>query len=151
MAGRAGGQCVAFLAGRTAQGYLGRRTTPEQMTMAEPKTHTGGCHCGHVRYQVTTDLSQVIACNCSICSKRGLLLTFVSPEQFSLRSNGATLCDYQFHKHVIHHRFCPVCGVESFAEGLTPDGRKMVAVNVRCLDNVDLAALTPLPFDGKSL
>jgi hypothetical protein len=30
------------------------------------------------------------------------------------------------------------------------DGSNMVAVNVRCLDDVDIETLTPTPFDGKS-
>ena len=48
--------------------------------MAMMRTYTGGCHCGQVRYEVTTDLAAVVSCNCSICTKRGLLLNFVSPE-----------------------------------------------------------------------
>ena len=120
--------------------------------MPEPKTYTGGCHCGAVRYEVQADLGQVIACNCSICSKRGLVLTFVTPDRFKLLSGADTLKDYQFNKKVIHHVFCPSCGIESFAHGTAPGGdNKKYAVNVRCLDGVDVAALKPAPFDGRSL
>jgi hypothetical protein len=120
--------------------------------MPEPKTYTGGCHCGAVRYEATTDLTQVVACNCSICTKRGLIFTFVPEEQFKLLSGGDILKEYLFNKKVIHHMFCPTCGVEAFANGTVPgSGKKMVAVNVRCLDGVDLAALEPKPFDGRSL
>jgi hypothetical protein len=59
--------------------------------------------------------------------------------------------DYQFHKRAIHRQFCPTCGVESFARGNHPDGSEMIAVNVRCLESVDVAALNPMPFDGKKL
>jgi hypothetical protein len=111
----------------------------------------GGCHCGAVRYEVTTDLEKVISCNCSICVKRGSLLTFVPAGEFKLLSGEGTLTDYQFGRKTIHHLFCPSCGIESFAKGQMPDGTKMVAVNVRCLDGVDLASLDPKPFDGKSL
>jgi hypothetical protein len=34
--------------------------------------------------------------------------------------------------------------------GTAPDGRKMAAINVRCLDGVDVFALKPRPVDGKS-
>ena len=61
-------------------------------------TCTGGCHCGNVRYEVTTDLSQVVACNCSICMKRGVLWTFAAPEKFALRAGADDLADYQFGK-----------------------------------------------------
>ena len=119
--------------------------------MAELRKYAGACHCGEVRYEVTSDLKQVTMCNCSICSKRGLLLTFVAPEQFTLLSGEDVLSDYQFNKKHVHHLFCPACGVESFAKGTAPDGRTMYAVNVRCLDGVDLSTLTLSPFDGKSL
>jgi hypothetical protein len=113
--------------------------------------HGGGCHCGTVRYEVETDLGRVMSCNCSICQKRGALLTFVPASQFTLLSGGDALTDYQFNKKIVHHLFCGTCGVGSFARGRGPDGSEMVAVNVRCLDNVDVAALTITPFDGKSL
>src|SRR5947209_6999302 len=122
---------------------------PER-TMAQTKTFTGGCHCGSVRYRVTTDLAHVIACNCSHCAIKGLLLTFVPPAQFELLSGADALSDYQFNRKVIHHLFCPACGVESFARGRKPDGTEMVAINARCLDGVDVAALTLVPFDGAS-
>ena len=54
--------------------------------MPEAKTYQGGCHCGKVNYAVTTDLAETIACNCSICTKRGIVWTFVSPPQFTLQS-----------------------------------------------------------------
>jgi hypothetical protein len=41
--------------------------------------------------------------------------------------------------------------VAAFSRGITPKGNEMVAVNVRCLDDVDLSVLTPTPFDGRSL
>ena len=31
------------------------------------------------------------------------------------------------------------------------EGAEMVAVNVRCLDDVDIASLKLVPFDGRSL
>ncbi len=117
--------------------------------MAEANTHSGGCHCGRVRFEAATDLSTVIACNCSICSKKGLMLTFVPDEAFRLVDGYDFLVDYQFNKHVIHHLSCGRCGVEPFARGTAPDGKAMVAVNVRCLDGVDLDAVTPTPFNGR--
>jgi hypothetical protein len=119
--------------------------------MTEARNYSGGCHCGEIRYDVTADLASVVACNCSICQKRGALWTFVPPEQFALRAGAEDLRDYQFGKRISHHFFCPHCGVGSFSRGTAPDGREMVAVNVRCLDDVDIGALTVTPFDGRSL
>ena len=125
--------------------------TTEDNEMAEAKTYDGGCHCGKVRYQVVTDPTEAIACNCSQCARHGLWLTFASPEEFRLLSGEGSLVDYRFNKKVIHHLFCRDCGVESFARGKTKDGREVFAVNIRCLDGVDISALSPKPFDGKSL
>jgi hypothetical protein len=119
--------------------------------MPETKTYTGGCHCGEVRFEVTTDLSGVAACNCSLCQKRGALWSFVPSEHFGLRAGAEDLKDYQFGKKTIHHLFCGQCGVGAFSRGKNPKGEEMIAVNVRCLDDVDIAALTPTPFDGRSL
>lgn len=118
--------------------------------MTEGKKYTGGCHCGRVRYEVTAELDGVISCNCSICSKKGTLLTFVPADRFKLLA-GEGLTDYQFHRNVIHHLFCSTCGVESFATGKGVDGGTMYAVNVRCLDDVELSSLKVRHFDGRSL
>ncbi|HVY39914.1 MAG TPA: GFA family protein [Polyangia bacterium] len=120
--------------------------------MSEPqKTYEGGCQCGRVRYDVRLDLSQpVISCNCSMCGRAGTLLTFVPASQFTLKSGGESLTNYQFNKHVIHHLFCSVCGIKSFARGVGRDGGEQVAVNVRCLDDVDLDALKIQKFDGRA-
>jgi hypothetical protein len=119
--------------------------------MAETKTYSGGCHCGKVRYEVTTDLSGVIECNCSICSKKASLLAFVPPTQFKLLSGEGELGDYQFRTRSIHHLFCKTCGIHSFARGTDPGGNEMRAVNVRCLDDVDPSTVQRTPFDGRKL
>lgn len=119
--------------------------------MSEARTRAGGCHCGRVRFEVTGELGQVVSCNCSICTKRGLLLVFVPVERFALLSGQDRLADYQFGRRRVHHLFCTECGVESFGRGTAPDGSEMVAVNVRCLDGVDLGAITPIPFNGRDL
>jgi hypothetical protein len=118
--------------------------------MSEATTRTGGCHCGKVRYEVKIDLEQpVLSCNCSMCGRAGTYLTFVPAQQFTLRSGDDTLTDYQFNKKHIHHLFCSTCGIKSFARGTGPNGAQMVAVNARCLDDVDLGALNVKPYDGK--
>lgn len=120
--------------------------------MSENNTFEGGCHCGAVRYQVSgLDLSSTITCNCSRCAKLGSVLSFVPIESFNLISGEDKLTDYQFNKKVIHHLFCNICGVQSFSRAVGPDGVATVAVNVRCLDDVDIDSLSPQKFDGKNI
>jgi hypothetical protein len=119
--------------------------------MTEAKNYTGGCHCGEVRFEVTADISSVVSCNCSLCTKRGALWCFVPAEQFALRAGAEDVKDYQFGKKSLHHLFCAQCGVGAYSTGVAPDGRDTVAVNVRCIDDVDLSALRITTFDGRSL
>jgi len=114
------------------------------------QTYSGGCQCGAVRYDVSMELGDVIACNCSRCGRLGSLLAFAPAQNFTLKSGEDALTDFQFNKHVIHHLFCKTCGIESFARGTGPDGTEMVAINARCLDGVDPASLNVVQFDGRS-
>ena len=120
--------------------------------MSEAK-HTGGCHCGAVRYEVQgVDLSKpVLTCNCSICGRSGTMLAFVPQTQFTLLSGEGALKDYTFKNQVIHHLFCTTCGIKSFARAIKPDGTPMVAVNVRCLDGIELDELQHHKFDGRAV
>lgn len=112
--------------------------------------YSGRCHCGKVRYDVEMKIDQVIACNCSICAKRGHLLAFAPSADFELRSGADALTDYRFGKKRIHHQFCSTCGVASFGRGSGPDGKEMVSINVRCLDGVDAESFPVHRFDGKN-
>ena len=103
------------------------------------------------RYRVDIDLSKpVMQCNCSICSRTGTLLSFVPVSAFTLEKGEGSLTDYQFGRQHLHHLFCKVCGVHSFAQGMSPDGTDTRAVNVRCLEGVDPWSMKPAHFDGKS-
>lgn len=95
--------------------------------MPDSKTYTGGCHCGQVRFECTTDLAMVTACNCSICTKKGLHFTFLDPKSFQLRAGEENLKEYLFNKHAIQHQLCVDCGVDVFARGKKPDGSSVVA------------------------
>jgi hypothetical protein len=114
-------------------------------------THTGGCHCGAVRFTAETEVQQGLACNCSICRRRGALLHFLPAKDFTLQQGEDRMTDYQFNERVIHHLFCSTCGILSFARGAMPDGTPMVALNLRCVDGLDLDTLKIVPFDGASL
>ncbi|OSQ28814.1 GFA family protein [Thalassospira sp. MCCC 1A03138] len=115
------------------------------------KSYNGGCQCGAVRYRVDKlDLDKSITCNCSRCQKLGSVLAFTPRDNFILKSGGQNLTEYLFNDKKISHQFCKTCGIQSFAYGQLPDGSKMAAINVNCLDDVDPRSLTPHHVDGKS-
>ena len=113
--------------------------------------YQGSCHCGRIAYEVEGTLEQVMECNCSICSRRGALLWFLPRAQLRLATPEADMSTYTFNKHKIKHRFCSKCGCAPFGEGADPKGNLMAAVNVRCLEDVELSKLTIKSFDGRKL
>jgi len=119
--------------------------------MADAKNYAGACHCGAVAFTVDLDLAGALQCNCSICSKLGAVWAFAPKSKMTMTSGADALGDYQFGKKRLHHRHCTRCGVETFAEGVAPDGTATVGVNLRCLAGVEVDKLTPRQHDGRSL
>jgi len=111
-------------------------------------THTGGCHCGKVRFEVdaSADL-RASECNCSICSKGGYLGVIVPKERFRLISGEDALTTYTFNTGVARHLFCRHCGIKSFYVPRShPDG---ISVNARCLDPGTVQRIETRPFNGQ--
>lgn len=114
-------------------------------------TYNGSCHCGKVAFEVEGELAGAISCNCSICSRKGSLLWFVPRENLRLHTPKEPASTYTFNKHSIKHRFCSTCGMHPYGEGTDRSGKPMAAVNIRCLEDIDLSAISVKEFDGRSL
>lgn len=112
-------------------------------------SYQGSCHCGQVRFEVQGQFDTAVECNCSHCSRKGYLLWFVPRADFTLESPPDSLGTYTFNKHVIRHHFCPTCGCAPFGFGAS-NGVEMAAINVRCLEGVDLASVKRKFVDGRS-
>ncbi len=113
--------------------------------------YKGSCHCGRIAFEAEGEIGQVVACNCSICQRKGSLLWFVPRTKLKLLTPEEDMATYRFGEEKIAHRFCPVCGIHPFGEGTAPDGSAMAAINVRCLEGVDIDGLPVKHFDGRSL
>ena len=113
--------------------------------------HQGSCHCGKIRYEVDGDVHHAMACNCSICSRKGSLMWFVPRASFRLLTPESNLSTYTFNKHVIKHHFCATCGIHPYGEGVDPKGNEMAAINIRTLEDIDLSKIPIKQFDGKSM
>ncbi|MGH6854956.1 MAG: GFA family protein [Aestuariivirga sp.] len=114
--------------------------------MNKSRAYTGGCHCGAVKFAARIALGQVISCNCSICQKRGSLLTAIPAVDFRLLAGEDKLTKYQFNTRTIHHLFCSACGIEPFARA-----GDTVMVNMRCMDGVEPGELSIMQFDGRAV
>ena len=112
-------------------------------------THTGGCHCGRVRFEVRAPAQLEVAdCNCSICARTGYLHLIVPAEHFRLLRGNDSLVTYTFNTGTARHLFCGSCGIKSFYVPRShPDG---YSVNARCLDAGTYTGMTITPFDGRN-
>lgn len=116
--------------------------------MTDITTHTGGCHCGRVRFEIDARMPlHVLDCNCSMCSMTGFLHLIVPRERFRLLRGADSIGEYRFNTGTARHLFCRHCGVKSFYVPRShPHG---YSVNARCLDGVPIGALQIVPFDDR--
>jgi len=111
--------------------------------------YEGGCHCGRVRLRIDSELKTATQCNCSICTKKGVLNHRVPPECFTIVQGEEYLGLYQFNTFTAKHWFCKTCGIPVFSNPRrAPD---QYAVNLRCLDEFHkiVDGLTITRFDGE--
>jgi hypothetical protein len=111
--------------------------------------HTGGCHCGRVRFEAYAPARvEVGECNCSMCSRFGYLHLVVPGDRFKLLQGADALTTYSFHTNTAKHLFCSVCGIKSFYVPRShPDG---FSVNARCLDEGTLEIASIRRIDGRN-
>lgn len=109
-------------------------------------THTGGCHCRRVRFEVDAPAEvEVLDCNCSMCRITGFLHLIVPAARFRLVAGESDLQEYRFNTGIARHLFCRHCGIKSFYVPRShPDG---FSVNLRCLDAGTVTATRIVPFD----
>lgn len=112
--------------------------------------YQASCHCGRNAFTFEGEVGEVLACNCSMCRRRGSLLWFTPRGNLKLLTPEGNSSTYTFNKHVIRHRFCPDCGIHLYGEGTSPQGQAMAAINMRCVDDVDLGAFPVRHYDGRS-
>jgi hypothetical protein len=114
------------------------------------KMHKGSCHCGDMTFEVDGECEHAIECNCSHCARKGYLLWFVPRHKLKHAIPEHHIGTYTFNRHVIQHHFCLRCGCAPFGEGQDPAGNATAAINIRCLEGIDLGTVKKIPYDGLS-
>lgn len=110
--------------------------------------YSGSCHCGDISFAVEGNIEKVFDCNCSHCSRKGYLLWFVSTDMLQTTAKETSDGIYLFNKHAIDHHFCKNCGCAPY--GISAGAEGKAAINVRCIENLDLAKLERVAVDGRS-
>jgi hypothetical protein len=110
----------------------------------------GACHCGAVRFEVRTAVAPAVRCNCSLCRRKGALMTpaFAAGE-LKILSGEDALTLYQFNSRVAGHYFCKHCGIYPFHQ--TRRDPQFWRANIGCLEGIDPYKLEAGVADGASL
>jgi hypothetical protein len=121
-------------------------TTPDTAA----RLHQGRCHCGAVRFEVRTSVAPATRCNCSLCRRRGALMSpAFDASALRLLQGDNALSSYQFNTRVARHYFCRHCGVYPFHQ--TRRDPTTWRVNLGCLDIADPYTLPEQIADGAAL
>lgn len=96
------------------------------------------CHCKEVEIEVNIiePFKKVLKCNCSLCKKRGAIMTMVGLEDLKIIKGKEFLKLYQFHTKVAKHYFCSKCGV--YTHHNPRANPKMYGINLACVEGVNI-------------
>ncbi|CAG4922227.1 GFA family protein [Paraburkholderia saeva] len=110
----------------------------------------GSCHCGTVKFEVQTPVTPAMRCNCSLCRRKGALMSpSFAADALEITSGKEALTLYQFNTNVAKHYFCKHCGIYTFHQ--TRTNPTLWRVNLGCIEGVDVYALESSVGDGASL
>ena len=115
--------------------------------MSEYRQYVGSCHCGDVRFELQAKLTYAMDCNCSLCRRKGALWHSASDAALRIVSGEDDLALYQFGTLTAKHYACKRCSIAPFTRPRLDPSRW--AVNLRCIDGLDLSSLEIRRFDGE--
>ena len=95
------------------------------------------CHCGAIEanINVAENFEKVLRCNCSLCKRKGAVMSMVKNENFKITKGVDKLKLYQFHTKVAKHYFCSVCGI--YTHHNPRSNPAMTGFNLGCLDDIN--------------
>ena len=96
------------------------------------------CHCGEVELKIKESegaLNKFLRCNCTLCKKKGYIMTFAPITDVKITTGEDKLKLYQYHTKVAEHYFCSECGIYTHHKMRSrPD---TFGLNVGCIDDID--------------
>ena len=99
------------------------------------------CHCGEVEAEINVpeNLEKFLRCNCSICKRKGAIMSMVKNEDFKITKGKESLTLYQLHTKVAKHYVCSICGIYTHHNPrINP---AMTGFNVGCIEEIDVFKL----------
>jgi hypothetical protein len=112
------------------------------------KTRTGRCNCGAVRFEAECDTRTGTRCNCSICTRLGVLTAILQPGDVRVLAGEEHLTGWG--GAIGTRYFCKTCGIHCFARGYLKEvGGDYATVNFLALDGFDPIDTRVLHWDGR--
>ena len=107
------------------------------------KTYNGNCHCGAFKFHTKIpELKAVLVCNCSLCSRKGFRIAFITPgSSFVVERGEGTLKEYEFANKQMVLKFCGTCGTGVMAQYHNVPKGMGIMINANTLMDVDLWSL----------
>ncbi len=94
------------------------------------------CHCGLIQAEINIKkIDKILRCNCSICKRKGSIMSMVKNEDFQIIKGQKDLKLYQFHSKIAKHYFCSKCGI--YTHHNPRSNPAMTGFNLGCLDDID--------------
>ena len=109
------------------------------------------CHCGEVEAEIniSSDIEKFLRCNCSICKRKGAIMSMIKNEDFKIIKGEDKLTLYQFHSKIAKHYFCSICGIYTHHNPRVNPA--MTGFNIGCIDKFDSKKLDKVPInDGQN-
>lgn len=108
-------------------------------------SNCGTCHCGSVQFEVDlpTGFQDLSRCNCSMCARRGAVVTSVPLDAFRILQGAENLTLYQFNTKTAEHYFCSTCGI--YTHHRRRSNPNQFGVNVACIEGVNPFELGDIP------
>jgi len=111
--------------------------------------YTGSCHCGTVQFKISTVITQLTTCDCSLCAKRNALMAKIPESALTITQGESALTLYEWNTRRAKHYFCSRCGIYVFH-------RKRAApnyfgVNVFCIDDFDATSVAVRATEGANM
>ncbi len=105
------------------------------------------CHCGLVEANIyVNDFAKILRCNCSICKRKGAIMSLVKNENFKIIKGQDFLKLYQFHTKVANHYFCKNCGI--YTHHNPRSNPAMTGFNLGCIDDIDTFNLKSIQINN---
>jgi len=95
------------------------------------------CHCGGVEIEVNVpdQFKKLVRCNCSLCKRKGTIMTMVGLDDLKVIKGQDLLKLYQYHTKVAEHYFCSKCGIYTHTNPRS-NHDKVYMINVGCVEGV---------------